>query len=261
MPRLRIGVVVDALGLGVRQGMRLAGRLGLSGVQIDVTRGDLAPENLGRSGRRDLLAAARSYGLTISALGAHLGQGGFSNPYQIDEIVGRMRRIIDMAAELGVDVVATHIGRAPDEGQEQTRAMMLDALADVCRHAENMDRVLATETGAEEPAALRSFIELADSPALKVNYDPGNLVMNGFDPVDGVFALKDLIVHTHAKDGVRHPDGSRQATRLGEGEVDWLAYVAALDSIGYEGFYTIELRGSDDPAGDLLRAKQFLEKF
>ncbi len=261
MPRLRIGVVVETLRLGVRQGMKMAGRMGLSGVQIDVTSGELAPENLDRSGRRDLMSTARSCGLDISALGGNFGQGGFANPDRIDEVVGRMMRIIDLATELRVPVVCTHIGRVPDDEESPTWAVMAEALNEVGRYAENMERRLATETGAEDPARLAQFIGSLDTDGIQVNYDPGNLAMGGFDPVAGVFALKDYIVHTHAKDGAHSPDGGRRETRLGDGDVDWLAYVASLDSIGYDGFYTIELRDSDDPLAGVMHAKQFLEKF
>ena len=261
MHRLRIGVVVESFRIGVRQGMKMAARLGLSGVQIDVTGGDLAPERLGRSARRDLASTARSYGLEISALGGNFGRGGFANPDHIDEVVGRMRRIVDMAADLDAPVVATHVGRLPDGDSSPTQAMMVEALNDVGRYAENRERFLATETGAEEPARLLEFLESLSTEAIKVNYDPGNLAMGGFDPVAGVFTLKDRIVHTHANDGGQSPDGSRQEMRLGEGDVDWLPYVAALDSVGYEGFYTIEQTAGEDPTADVMHAKQFLEKF
>ena len=261
MPRLKIGIVVECLNVGVRRGLSLAAQLGIPGIQVDVTRGDLAPENLSSSGCRDFLAQLRSHNLQVSAVSGNLGRGGFANPDYVDEVIGRTKRFIDLAVELRVPTIATYIGRVPEGEDSPWRTMMTEALNDVGRYAENYERFLATETGAEDASALAEFLESLDTEGIKVNYDPGNLVMNGFDPVAGVFALGRQVLHTHAKDGVRHPDGTRQEAPLGEGDVDWLPYFAALDSMGYDGFYTIEGDMGPNPVERVRQAKQFLEKF
>lgn len=260
MPRLKIGVVVESFGLGLRRGLRTAAELGLRGVQVDATRGALAPENMTQSGRRDFLAQARGYNLEVCALGGNLGQGGLSNLNRLDEVIGRTKRIIELAADLRVSVVATHIGKVPEGADDLGRDAMVEALNELGRHAENCGRWLANETGAEDASLLLELLDSLDTDGIKVNYDPGNMAMNGLDAVAGVFALKDHIVHTHAKDGVRHPDGSRQEAALGEGDVDWLAYIAALEAVGYEGFYTIEGDMGPRPKDAVARAKEFLAK-
>ncbi|MBR4014529.1 MAG: sugar phosphate isomerase/epimerase, partial [Clostridia bacterium] len=45
---------------------------------------------------------------------------------------------------------------------------------------------------------------------------------------------------------------------LGQGSVDFPAYLRALDDIGYKGFLTIEREVGDDPAADILTAKNHL---
>jgi len=67
-------------------------------------------------------------------------------------------------------------------------------------------------------------------------------------------------VHTHAKDGVRHPDGSREQRPLGEGEVNIEGWVGQLKEIGYEGWLCIERESGDDRLGDCQRALQFLRE-
>ena len=49
-------------------------------------------------------------------------------------------------------------------------------------------------------------------------------------------------------------------TPLGEGKVDFDAYLAALRDIGYHGFLTIEREVGDDPARDIGAAVQFLRQ-
>jgi sugar phosphate isomerase/epimerase len=47
---------------------------------------------------------------------------------------------------------------------------------------------------------------------------------------------------------------------LGEGHVDWPAYLDALARVGYRGFLTIEREVGDDPAGDIAKAIAFLRR-
>ena len=64
--------------------------------------------------------------------------------------------------------------------------------------------MFAIETGPELAATLKGFLDDIGTPGIGVNYDPANLVMvSGEDIVQGVYTLRDYIVHTHAKDGKR----------------------------------------------------------
>jgi L-ribulose-5-phosphate 3-epimerase len=119
----------------------------------------------------------------------------------------------------------------------------------------------ASETGGEAPEVLERFLIKVGSPGIKVNYDPANLVMGGYDHLDGVDVLGEYIVHTHAKDGVRNPDGTCAEVPLGEGGVDFSKYLEKLKGIGYTGFLTIEREVGEDPAADISAAVEFLRRF
>jgi len=131
-------------------------------------------------------------------------------------------------------------------------------MKELSEYGEKLDVAIATETGPEDPALLREFLDAVGSPAIKANYDPANLAMNGFDPVKGVSDLGPYIVHTHAKDGVRHSDGRGGEVPLGEGDVDWDAYLDALQDMAFDGFLTIERETGDDALGDISHAVSFL---
>ena len=47
---------------------------------------------------------------------------------------------------------------------------------------------------------------------------------------------------------------------LGEGGVDWDAYLRALREVGYDGFLTIERECGDEPAKDIASASEFLRE-
>ena len=47
---------------------------------------------------------------------------------------------------------------------------------------------------------------------------------------------------------------------LGEGSVNFQAYLRALEDVGYRGFLTIEREAGADPSADILTAKNHLLK-
>ena len=159
---------------------------------------------------------------------------------------------------------------------------MLAALTECGLYAKEKGVTLAIETGPEKAKTLLAFIEDTKG-GVGVNLDPANFTMvTGQDAVEAVYLLKDHIVHTHAKDGVMlDPDqdprdvyhafavggvDALNACRgfkevpLGEGQVDWPGYIAALYEIGFDGFLTIERECGDDPQADIIKAAGFLKE-
>ena len=136
---------------------------------------------------------------------------------------------------------------------------MQEACFKLAQYADSLDAHFAIETGPEESAVLKKFLDGLHSTGVAVNMDPANLVMvTGDDPVQAVYNLKDYIVHTHAKDGRRNY--SFTELPLGTGNVDFAAYLKALDEIGYHGFLTVEREVGDTPEKDIRTAVEFLQK-
>ncbi len=270
-----IGVLLESFRLDTLKALDEAAKLGLSGVQIRVTDGVLAPENLTAEKRRELLKEVKSRGLTVSALCGDLGHG-FGDPDKNPELIERSKRIVDLAKDLETDVVTTHIGVVPGDKAHPRYAIMQDACGELAAYADKMQAHFAIETGPETAETLKGFLDGLHSKGVSVNLDPANFVMvTGDDPVQAVYTLKDYIVHTHAKDGrrLRYVDpeiiyglveeemlGSSSFIELplGEGDVDFPNYLKALDDIGFKGFLTIEREVGDDPGKDIAAAAKFL---
>ena len=72
--------------------------------------------------------------------------------------------------------------------------------------------------------------------------------------------LGELIIHTHAKDARRLPEGGREETPLGQGQVDYPNYIAALRQIGFNGFLTIEREAGKNPVQDIQHGKELLDR-
>ena len=270
-----IGVMLDSFRTDVNTALDKAQALGAQGVQIRATFDDLTPAALTVERRRELLKAVKDHGLVVSALCGDLGHG-FDDPEKNPALIEESKRILDLAKDLETDVVTTHIGVVPEDKSHPRYAIMQEACGQLAAYADSLQAHFAIETGPEKAATLKGFLDGLHSTGVAVNLDPANFVMvTGDDPVQAVYTLKDYIVHTHAKDGKRlyyvEPeklyglvesemlqDPSFIELPLGQGDVDFPAYLKALDDIGYTGFLTIEREVGDDPEGDIGLAAQFL---
>ncbi len=270
-----IGVLLDSFRLDTKQAIEKAAFLGADGIQMYATKGEHAPENMTRAKINELKDMMKSNGLVFSALCGDLGMG-FGNSELNPSLIEKSKRILDLAKELETDVVTTHIGVVPTDKNHPRYAIMQEACGELSRYADSLDAHFAIETGPEVSKVLKGFLDSLGSRGVAVNLDPANLAMvTGDDPVQAVYNLKDYIVHTHAKDGIKlcenNPEvvygiikdeiptgeGFREVP-LGEGSVPFDKYLAALEDIGYRGFLTIEREVGDNPAADIAMAADFL---
>lgn len=285
----KIGVIVDSFNLSVREGLLKAKEVGAEGVQIYAVSGEMDPDNLNATQRKELKAYIADLGLEISALCGDLAGHGFQDGQANPSKIEKSKRILDLAVELGTNVVTTHIGIIPEDSSSKIYADMQAACEELSQYANSLGAYYAIETGPEPADRLKSFLDTLSSDGVSVNFDPANMVMvTGDDPVQGVYTLRDYIVHTHVKDGVRHRevdprivygslgfapmahDGIAKMLEegkifeelpLGQGKVDFPAYFKALQDIGYQGYLTIEREVGDNPERDISQAVQFIKTF
>lgn len=272
-----IGVMLESFRMERDAAMEQAARMGATGLQIYATRGEHTPQNMTPAKIAELKNRLSFYGLSVSALCGDLGHG-FSDPEKNPANVEQSKRILDLAKELGTDIVTTHIGVIPEDPTCDKYKIMQEACFDLASYADSINAHFAVETGPEVAVTLKGFLDSLNSRGVAVNLDPANFVMvTGDDPVQAVYTLKDYIVHTHAKDGRRlmtmdplviygEIEAQIQEAKafielpLGEGDVDFAAYLQALTDIGYRGYLTIEREVGDDPAADIARAVTFLQE-
>ena len=251
---MKIGIIADSLKLELRTALRRCKELGAHGVQLWVVHNELDPRVLSKSGREELITYMNSLGLERSALCGDIG--GFTNPQTVEANLAHTKQMFDLCVDLRTPILTTHIGVVPEDKESRAYTDLVSVIREIATYAAERNCCFATETGPESGTALADFLRAVDSPGARANYDPANLFMSGFDPVTDVQALRDFIVHTHAKDGSRDPVGE---VALGKGGVDFPAYVAALRAIGYTGYLTIERECGDDPAADIATAVAFLK--
>jgi len=275
MYQFPIGVMLESFRTDTQTAVKSAAQIGAKGLQLYASKGEFTPENMSEQKCRELLDLVKSHGMCFSAVCGDFGHG-FGDPSKNPELIERSKRVMDLACKLETNIVTTHIGVVPADSSHPRYAIMQDACGVLAEYADSLGAHFAIETGPETSAVLKGFLDGLHSRGVAVNMDPANLVMvTGDDPVEAVKTLGDYIVHTHAKDGRKLMDKDPEIIYglieeeiqnaeafielpLGQGDVPFDRYLAALESIGYRGFLTIEREVGKDPAKDILTAADFL---
>jgi sugar phosphate isomerase/epimerase len=255
---MKLGVTLESLGLPVRRGLAEARRLGLTGVQFDAA-GDLAPDRLTDTGKRELRHLLRSDGLELTALGCPL-RHGLDEPANLQPRIDRVRQVMALSFDLGARVTIVQAGRVPDDPAEPRAEILRESLLALGQFGDRTGTTLALATGLESGATLKAFLDRFDTGGLGVNYDPGNLLMNGFDPVENLAPLKDRILHVHAKDARRVNVSRTVEVPVGHGDVDWMQFLGTLEAFEYRGWVAIECQSGEDRLADVTAGVAFLRR-
>lgn len=280
MGQFKIGIIADMLRMPFGESMEQCARMGADGVQIYAVSEEMlsaSQEELKK--KRKII---QDNGLQVSALCGDLGGHGFARRDENVKKVQTSKHIIDMALTMGCNIVTTHIGVIPEDVHSDVYRTMQEACGELAEYAAGVGAFFAIETGPEPSERLCGFLDsLGGGKGMSVNLDPANLVMvAGDDPVKAVHNLSKYIVHTHAKDGIMlkktdpkivydfFAEGGIGDLRLedyflevplGEGKVDFPAYLGALKEIGFDGYLTIEREVGDNPVQDIGKAVTFLK--
>ena len=279
MKPFHVGAMLESFCMPIPEALKTAKEMGVEGIQVYASFGELTPSNMTAQKRKDFLNLVKDHGLTISALCGDLGHG-FGNAEENPGLIVESKRIVDLAKDLETDVITTHIGVVPADKNHPRYAIMQHACGQLAEYADSVQAHFAVETGPETSAVLGDFLDGLHSTGVGVNLDPANLVMvTGDDPAKAVHRLKKYIVHTHAKDGKKLFDKDPEIIyglvaddalvtdeafielALGDGDVPWERYLMALEEIGYEGFLTIEREVGDNPVADIRKAAEFLKAY
>ena len=178
-----------------------------------------------------------------------------------------LRKVIEAAAILEVNLVGTFIGRDQSRPPEPAFAEVLEQWPPLVKFAADRGVRIAIENcpmifSADEwpggrnlaysPALWRRLFEAMPGETLGLNLDPSHLVWQLIDIQRVVREFGPRIYHVHAKDleidrdglydnGVMSLGMGWQVPRLpGLGEVQWNRFIAALIRAGYDGAVSVE---------------------
>ena len=257
MNRITIGIGLEPLGLPLRRALQEAERLGVGGVEVEAA-GDLSPNNLSQTGRREFRHMLRSHNLELTALRCPL-RHGLDTPENQEGRIDHVKKVLSLSYDLGPRLVLVQAGKV--EGDDPRAGLMKDALLALSGHGDRVGATLALETGLESGETLARFLAGFDTGSLGVNYDPANLLLNGFSSYDSARALAGRIVHAHAKDA-RRAGASRAAQEvpLGHGDIDWMLLAGILEEVEYRGWMTVQRETGNRRREDVAAGVSFLRR-
>jgi L-ribulose-5-phosphate 3-epimerase len=188
---------------------------------------------------------------------------GFAFPEKLAERMEIMRMAIDFASQCRIPGVLVHMGFLPDDQQSPIYKQMYEAMeqcADLCK-ANKM--YLGLETGQEQADHLAHFLQSLGRDNVYVNFDPANLILYGKDkPVDAFRRIGQHVISCHAKDGIWPTVDGQLGSEVpvGQGQVTFPDFVAALKELRFKGPIVIEREAGDTRKEDIFAARELLEK-
>ena len=257
MPQLRVGIQLSNLRLPFKKALLTAARLGANAVEIDA-RFELKPSEFTRTGIRQIRKTLDDHNLRVCAIGFPTRRG-YDNLQDLDQRVQATKEAMQFAYDLGSSIVVNQIGRVPEAEDSPAWSTLIDVLTDLGTYGQRVGACLAAETGTEDGADLGRLIDALPPGSLAINFDPGNLIINGFSAHDGIAALGTHVAHVHAQDAVRDlAQGRGLETPLGRGSVDFPELIGVLEEHNYRGYFTIERQHAADPVTEIGHAVQYL---
>lgn len=160
-------------------------------------------------------------------------------------------RCIEIANAIGSDIVSLWSGALTDNASDDKALQrLMFGLRQVVDFAADREVRLGLEP---EPqmfidtmGRFERLLQWIDAPHLMVTMDVGQLYIQGEVPIaDYIRRWADRIVNVHIEDRL---SGDREHLMFGEGEMDFLPIIRALEEIGYLGGVHVELNHHSDEA-------------
>lgn len=257
MLQIKTGITLASLKLPFAKALEYAARMGADAVEIDA-RNQLRPSELTRTAVRHIRKKLDDLNLKVAAVSFQTRRG-YSDFDGIDRRVDATRAALRMAYQLGANVVVNQIGRIPPADEENPRNLLLTTLTDLGRAGQKEGAFLAARTGAEPAQVLADLIEELPTGSIAVDFDPGNLIIHGFNALDAVRILGRHVLHVHARDGVQDlAQGRGLEVPLGRGSADFPNLLGVLEEHQYRGYFTVQRDQAENPIPEIAQAIEFL---
>lgn len=269
MGRIKLGISLKSLGQPFRRSLPPAQNLGVAGVELEAG-GELLPQRLTQTGRREIGHLLRSHDLAVSGIVCPLRRG-LDEAQDLEPRLEQIRLTMALAYDLGPRLVILQPGRlvlptqeaappriilgeesdlttggvllgassVPTNPQESRANLMKESLDALGKHGDRIGVTLALDVALDDPAATIAYLDRFDSGSLAINYNPANLVIAGFNPHDAIKAFQKRIAHVHAQDARRISPSKLATVPLGHGDIDWMQLLADFEAIEYHGYVTV----------------------
>lgn len=255
MLQLKKGIRLESLRLPFKKALAVAAEMSADGVEINA-RSEIKPAELSRTGVRHLKKMLADLNLSVAAI--HFPtRRGYDEVDDLDRRIDATKNAMTMAYDLGCNVVTNRIGRIAEEATDERRSVMVQALTDLGVYSQKSGAWLAAQCGFEDTNVLKGLIDSLPPMALGVDFDPAQMVINGFSPNDGMLVLAEHVMHFRARDAVHDLSlGRGLEVQLGRGSVDLPSLLGKLEEHHYAGYLTVD---RDEQADAVLQCTQSVE--
>lgn len=246
----------------VREQVREAARLGAKGVVLDAI-GELAPDRLSETGRREIRHLLRSVEVSLIALSLPTRRP-FDTIDQLDDRLKRAETAFSLGFEVGTNLILAKLGALPPEAEPERRETFMGAVRELGRRADHRGVRLAIETGPDAGGPIRSLLDGMDSIGLAASIDPTALLGNGHDPCAVVRSLGPWVAHAYAMGtapAVSSFAAGARRTGLPPGALDWEEYLGSLEEVNYRGYLTVWPDPNRDPGAEFKGIVERLREY
>jgi len=208
--------------------------IGYKGIDVSLEHPDTNPIMLSNSKRVS----------KISKIISHSGLELFAVSYHMSCDVSTISHTMDIALELGTNLVITNGDPVPLAGAQAEWSNTVNRTKKLCEIAEKKGILLAIEPDyvpGFTVASSKEFEQLAkevNSPNLKVNFDINHAVKTDDDYIMWMHRLRNFFAGVHLSDSKGR---IHDHLMPGKGELDWGKIKHTLDEIGYDGYYVIDI--------------------
>ena len=126
MIHLKLGIVLETTGLPLRQALAAASKLAVQGIQVNAS-GDLSPDVLTETGRREFRNLLRTYNLELSALNCPL-RYGLDTAEHLQQRIDHIRKAMQLAFDLGPRIVVVPMPQVPTDATSARATTTREAL-------------------------------------------------------------------------------------------------------------------------------------
>lgn len=187
--------------------------------------------------------------------------GGVVPDEHWEENLSNLKKNASIAKDLGIEIVTFHAGFLPHDPADPDFSKLQGRVRTLADVYGDLGLKLGFETGQETAETLVEFLELLERENVGVNFDPANMILyNKGNPIEALKKLSDYVIQCHIKDAtytkVEGEWGEEVAT--GTGQVDWNAFLDAVEEIGYKGDFFIEREAGDQRIVDIRSGRDYI---
>ena len=250
---------------------RIMAELGLAKLQLglvphrdDAGIVDGVPEALEKVGARVVSGMFGTVGEDYATMETIKKTGGIVPDEHWEENQAVARAAAARARRFGLPAVMFHAGFLPHDMESAAFRKLADRIEVVAAIFAQQGLDLLFETGQETAADLWAFFDFMEARGVAnigINFDPANMILyDKGEPINALHKLLPRVKSIHIKDAIRTrtPGAWGVETPVGEGQVDWHAFIQLLADGGYSGDMYIEREGGDDRLGDVKTAINFI---